>query len=497
MPRRLPAAVAALALLIGSCGGDDAPAPPAVNAPPSFTSATSASAAENAAFLYQASATDPEGAALTYSIAGGADAARFAVTAGGALTFVAAPDFEAPGDADRNNVYLVQLRVSDGTNAATLDLAVTVTNVAESFAAQRVASGLAQPLFVAAVPGDTRVWVLEKGGRMLLLDPATRTTSVFMSVAGSISTSGERGLLGMAAAPDYATTGVFYLYVTNISGDIEIRRYTRSDANTGNAGSGDAILTIGHRSFDNHNGGWLGFGPHDGMLYLATGDGGGGGDPENNAQNLQSRLGKILRINVASDGFPNDPARDYAIPVDNPVFPGGALPEIFAYGFRNPFRAGFDGSSLYIGDVGQGAVEEVDLLRPADAGGNYGWPFLEGTQPFRGVAPQGTKPPVTQYSHGSGPLQGRSITGGYVYRGPVAQLQGLYAFADFVTGNIWTVTGLVAGTTLPSSSFVRRNDQLVPDVGTINQVASFGEDAARNLYIVDFDGEVYRIVPTG
>lgn len=484
------------ALLLASCGGGSTPVPQPVNAPPVFTSPATASAAENAAFLYQASATDPEGNALSYSIGGGADAARFAISPTGALTFVAAPDFEQPGDADRNNVYLVQLRVSDGTNAATLDLAVTVTNVAESFTVRRVASGLSQPLFVAAVPGDSRVFVLEKAGRILLLDPATRATSVFMTVAGTISTSGERGLLGLAAAPDYATTGVFYLYVTNPAGDIEIRRYTRKNGNEGDAASGDTILVVPHPTFDNHNGGWLGFGPHDGMLYIGTGDGGSAGDPNNNAQNLASRLGKILRIDVRSDAFPADPLRDYAIPAGNP-FASGTAPEIFAYGFRNPFRAGFDGSSLYIGDVGQDAVEEVDLIEPADAGGNYGWAFREGTQSYRGAAPAGLKPPVTEYGHGTGPLQGKSITGGYVYRGPVAQLQGQYVFGDFVSGNLWTVAGLTQGTTAPASRFVRRNAEFVPDAGAINQIVSFGEDGARNLYIVDFDGEVFEVVPAG
>jgi len=484
-------------MLLVACGGGDggsAP-PPAVNQPPTFTSPATVSTPENRVDVYRPATSDPEGSPQTITIAGGADAARFALN-GGALAFIAAPDFEAPADADRNNVYQLQLRVSDGSLSATQDVSITVTNVAEGFAVRRVASGLSQPLFVAAIPGDTRVFVLEKGGRILLLDPATGTTSVFMTVAGSISTGGERGLLGLAAPSGYQADGVFFVYVTNPAGDIEVRKYRRRNANEGDAASGDVIMSIPHPQFDNHNGGWLGFGPHDGQLYIATGDGGGSGDPNNNAQNLQSRLGKILRIDPFFDDFPNDPLRDYRVR-DNPVFVGFAAPEVFAYGFRNPFRAGFDGSSLYIGDVGQGAIEEVDLLTPADAGGNYGWPFLEGTQPFRGTAPAGLKAPVTQYDHGSGPLQGRSITGGYVYRGAVAALQGLYVFGDFVSRNIWTVAGLQQGTTAPSSRFVRRNAELVPDAGTIGQVVSFGEDAARNLYIVDFDGEVFMIVPAG
>lgn len=488
--------LAGLAACGGGGGGGGTPAPTPSNRAPAFTSSATAAVAENSAgAFYQASAADPDGDALTFSISGGADAGRFSITSGGALSFAAAPDFEAPADADRNNIYLVQLRVSDGPLSATLDLSVTVTDIAgEGFAVRRVGSGFSQPLYVAPVPGENRVFVLEKGGRILLLDPAVPGSgTLFMSVAGTITTDGERGLLGLAAAPDYASSGVFYLYVTNRAGDIEIRRYTRLNANQGNADSGDVIMVIPHRQFSNHNGGWLGFGP-DGLLYLGTGDGGGSGDPLNNGQNTGSLLGKILRIDVRSDAFPVDPNRDYAIPSGNPAFPAA---EIYAYGFRNPFRAGFDGDALFIGDVGEAAIEEVDLLRPADAGGNYGWSFLEGTRPFRGTAPAGTKPPVLEYERGTGPLQGRSVTGGYVYRGPVLPLRGLYVFGDFISGNIWSVPAaeLVQGTTLPPSRFTRRNADFAPDLGAFNNIVSFGEDSQRNLFIVDFDGEIFMIQP--
>jgi hypothetical protein len=494
-------AIALLVLLATSaCGGGGSsappPPPPPANRAPAFTSAAAVDAPENiSGIVYQAAAADPDGNPLSFSIAGGADAARFTITSAGALSFASPPDFEQPTDADRNNVYLVHLSVSDGSLSATLDLAVTVTNVAgESFAVRRLAAGLSQPVYVAPIPGEARVFVLERGGRILLLDPASSAApALFMSVAGTISTNGERGLLGLAAAPDYQTSGIFYLYVTDPEGDIEIRRYTRLNADQGNAGSADIILTIPHRQFSNHNGGWLGFGP-DGFLYLATGDGGGAGDPLNNAQNLGSLLGKILRIDVRSDAFPADPNRDYAIPPDNPGFAAG---EVYAYGLRNPFRASFDGDNLLIGDVGQGAIEEIDLLRRADAGGNYGWPFLEGTRPFRGGAPAGTKAPVTEYEHGTGPLQGQTVTGGYVYRGPALALRGLYIFGDFIIGNIWSIpaSDFSQGTTLPTSRFTRRNGDFAPDLGVFNNVVSFGEDSQRNLFIVDFDGEIFMIQP--
>lgn len=511
--RRAMAGAALLTLLGcggGGGGGGTTPQPPA-NRAPVFTSAATAGAPENATgTVYTATATDPDGNALTFAIAGGADAARFTITPAGALAFSAAPDFEAPADADRNNVYLVQLSVSDGSLSVTIDLAVTVTNVAgETFALRSIAQGLAQPLYVAPVPGDTRVFVLEKGGRILLLDPTRYTIqtselqqATFLNLAGTISTDGERGLLGLAAAPDYATSGVFYVYVTNPVGDIEIRRYRRLDANRGDPASGDVILTIPHRQFNNHNGGWLGFGP-DGMLHILTGDGGGAGDPLNNAQNLQSLLGKVLRIDVGRDSFPDDPNRDFAVPEDNPVFAGGAALGVAAIGLRNPFRGSFDGANLLIGDVGQDAREEVNLLRPQDRGRNFGWPFLEGTRPYRGTAPSGLTPPVTEYEHGDGPSQGESVTGGYVYRGPVTSLQGQYVFGDFVRQRVWSVPAseLVQGTTLPASRYTLRTDlQRTPDRLILNLVfnlVSFGEDAARNLYLVkfngDFGGEVYVV----
>jgi hypothetical protein len=173
--------------------------------------------------------------------------------------------------------------------------------------------------------------------------------------------------------------------------------------------------------------------------------------------------------------------------------------EVFALGFRNPFRASFDGADLLIGDVGQAAMEEIDLLRPADKGGNYGWSIYEGTRLNRSNPPADLAviPPVTEYAYGTGPLQGRSVTGGYVYRGPVLPLRGLYIFGDFITGNIWSVpvADFVQGTTLPSTRFTRRNGEFAPDLGMFNNIVSFGEDSQRNLFIVDFDGEIFMIQP--
>jgi glucose/arabinose dehydrogenase len=319
-------------------------------------------------------------------------------------------------------------------------------------------------------------------------------------VSGAISTDGERGLLGFAAAPDFATSGAFYVYLTIPNGDIELRRYRTQVANrdVADPATADVLLRVPHQQFSNHNGGWIDFGP-DGFLYLAVGDGGGGGDPLENGQDRNTLLGKMLRIDVASDAFPADPNRDYAIPAGNPFAGGGGAPEIWAYGLRNPFRNGFDRQTgnLFIADVGQGAIEEVNLMRPTDGGANYGWDVKEGTRAFEGTTTETLVDPVLEYSHGTGPREGRSITGGYVYRGPVEALAGSYFFADFISGNIWSapLRRLSVGTTLPSSEFTIRTMAFQPDQGTIGNPVSFGLDGAGNLYIVDFDGEIFRITP--
>jgi glucose/arabinose dehydrogenase len=343
------------------------------------------------------------------------------------------------------------------------------------------------------------VFVVEKTGRIRILTPATGAVAAtpFLDVSAAVSTDSERGLLGFAAAPDFLTSGTFYVYLTNLAGDSEIRRYRTLAGNRDRADPATADIVLAFaQPFPNHNGGWLEFGP-DGFLYLGSGDGGSGGDPQNNGQNVNVLLGKILRIDVAGDAFPSDPLRDYAIPPTNPFAAAGGRPEIWAYGLRNPFRAGFDPltQNLWIGDVGENAREEVDLMRPTDGGANFGWRIMEGTALFSGSAIPGLTAPVAEYLHGTGAREGRSITGGYVYRGPVEALRGNYFFADFSLGNLWSIPVARAslGTTIPSSQFTLRNAAFAPNAGAINNVTSFGVDQGGALYIVDFDGEIFRI----
>ncbi len=483
-------------LLLAACssGGNTptptptpAPTPTPTNRAPNFTSPAAASIVENTAAAYQAAASDPDGNAVTFSIAGGADAALFTITPAGALSFAAAPSFETPRDAGADNVYNVQLRASDGSLDATLNLAVTVTNSREGIAVKRVGAGFNQPLYVAGIPGSADVFVVEKPGNVYRLTPSTGAKTLVLT-AGNLSTDGERGLLGLAVSPNFATNSQAVAHATATNGAVELRLYTI----TGTPGAAYTLLvSTPHAGANNHNGGWIGFGP-DGNLYDAIGDGGGAGDPENDAQDPRSRLGKILRLAPSGNTYVAAPG--------NPFASGGGDPYVFALGLRNPFRNSFgpDGR-LYIGDVGQGAVEEIDVVRPNQPGLNFGWHYFEGTQTFTGTPPAGVTftPPVSQYLHGTGEKQGDTIIGGYVYHGPVTSLVGSYVFGDYINGHIWTLpaASLVQGSLFPAGSYERRNLDFTPDAGTIDQMVSFGEDSAGNLYIVDIAGEIFEVVP--
>jgi Ca2+-binding RTX toxin-like protein len=363
--------------------------------------------------------------------------------------------------------------------------------------AVRVASGLSSPLFAASPPGDpNRLFIVEQHtGRIRILDLATgeMRPDVFLDLPdASLAAGGEQGLLGLAFHPDYATNGLFYVNLTNAAGDTEVREYRRSDADHASLASGRLILGI-DQPFDNHNGGWMSFGP-DGFLYIASGDGGSGGDPQNNAQNLNSLLGKILRIDVSADAFPTDPNRNYAIPGDNP-FAGGAAgaDEIWLYGLRNPWRASFDSATgnLWIGDVGQGQREEIDVIPAGQKGLNLGWKIKEGFETYSAGAQTGLTDPILDYGRAAGPFGGVSVTGGYVYHGP-GGANGLYVFGDFVSGNVWTVN-YVNGA---AQDWQNRNGQLVVSGGgDIDQIASFAVDGTGRLYLIGLDGDIHRLSP--
>ena len=381
----------------------------------------------------------------------------------------------------------------------------------------KVATGFNLPVFATFAPGERdNLYVLElTTGQIRVVDLLTNTVrpTPFATVTG-ISTGGERGLLGLAFAPDYQTSGLFYVNYTNADSVVQIDRFRRDASNptVADPASRTTILkTTGVQT--NHFGGWIGFGP-DGLLYVGIGDGGSSNDvgtghnPEiGNAQDITDNLlGKILRLDVRSDAFPADPDRSYAIPASNPFVGVDGDDEIWAYGLRNPFRNGFDRATgdLVIGDVGQGAREEIDFVPSGASGLNFGWAAREGTlatpnSPLGGPKPAGAIDPVYEYLHGSGTNQGSSVTGGYVYRGPVAGLDGRYFFGDFINARLWSIN--IANAANPAAynatnftDFIDWTTPFNPPGEAVRQIASFGEDLAGNLYFFDLGkGNLFRV----
>lgn len=493
-----------LALMAGCGGGGSGDGVTLTNAGPVFSSSASVSIEENSVgVVYTAQANDADGDSVTISLAGGPDAGTVTLDAtSGGLSFSIDLDFENPGDVNNDNIYEVTLEARDGRGGvASLDLEIEVTDQVDVIRVRRVGSGFTQPLGLVGLPdGSGRVLVLEKGGRVRILTPDTGSIDSvdFLDVSASISTAGEGGLLGLALSPDFATDGQVYVNVNNLAGDTELRRFATFAATPDQVdpSTSDVILTFGQPD-TNHNAGWIGF-DAAGFLVFPTGDGGGSGDPSDFAQNPQSLLGKVLRIDVTSDDFPSDDTRDYAIPAGNTFADlADGLPEIFAVGLRNPFQSSFDPISgdLLIGDVGQGAIEEVSRLPMTDSSFNFGWAVREGTVFFKGSDQPEFTAPVAEYSHGVGLREGRSITGGLVYQGPVEALQNTYIFGDFISDNVWgiPVTDLINGQTVAASEFTVLNSDFAPDIGGLTSIAAFGTDEVDNLYIVSLGGDVFRL----
>ena len=344
-----------------------------------------------------------------------------------------------------------------------------------------VASGLDQPLFLTSPPGDARLFVVERTGRIRVIKAGVLQPRPFLDVTARItSAGGEQGLLGLAFAPDYATSGRFYVDYTDVNGDTRVMRYAvSSDPDSADPASAQVVLAQA-QPFSNHNGGMLAFGP-DGMLYVGLGDGGSAGDPQGNGQNRGVLLGKILRLDVSGAGA-------YSVPAGNP-FSSPDRPEIWCYGLRNPWRFSFDrqNGDLYIGDVGQNQHEEVDVATAASGGGrgiNFGWNTMEGRacySPKIGCDTTGLAMPVIDYDHG----QGCSVTGGYVYRGTaVPALRGHYLYADYCSS--WVRSFRYAGGQALEQT----------DWGTLpGQPLSFGEDADGELYVLLQSGVVVRVAP--
>ncbi len=379
----------------------------------------------------------------------------------------------------------------------------------EPIAKQQILSGaqVNRPVFVTHAPGDhSRIFIVEQKptttqGRIRVYDLLNQQllSTPFITITGITGSGNEQGLLGLAFHPNYAENGYFYVYFTQGSSSF-VRRYTVSqdDPNVADTSTAKTIITIPQNA-SNHNGGWIAFGL-DGYLYIATGDGGGGGDPNNFAQNLADLRGKILRIDV---NVPVD-TQGYLIPSNNPfVGQGGVRREIWAYGLRNPWRNSFDRltGDLYIGDVGQNTREEVSFQHADSTGGeNYGWKCYEGNNSFSpGNCPG--NPALSWPFHTYNWSGGYSVIGGYVYRGcAIPTLDGTYFFANLSNGNVWSLKYNRDNQPAPSSSPPPSHP--VSDFTTqtalgagISNITSFGEDAAGEIYITTLSSGVHKIVP--
>ncbi len=376
--------------------------------------------------------------------------------------------------------------VGTATPAATATAEATATEAPSAEAAapglrlQRIGT-FESPVYVTAPPGDRdRVFVVERAGRVVIVRDGKRLSRPFLDISRSISSGGERGLLSLAFAPDYAQSGLFYVYYTARNGSIRIVEYQRAGANRAARRSARIVLSQPHPA-SNHNGGLVLFGP-DGLLYAGLGDGGGGGDQHGsrgNGQNLGSLLGKILRIDPRAQG-----RRAYRVPSSNPfVGRSGARAEIYAYGLRNPWRFAFDprNGNLVIADVGQNEVEEVSIVR--GPGANLGWRVFEGRSRYAsGESAPGHVPPVIQRLHSRGNC---SITGGIVVRDrSLSALRGRYIFGDLCQGRIESAR--LRGGKARSVRGTRLE---------VSQLSSFGEDGLGRAYALSLEGPVYRIVP--
>lgn len=467
-------ATTALALLVscGGGGGGSSP-PPVLNQAPIFTSANAATYVENGTDnAYQATATDAEGGALTFTITGGADAVRFVVTPAGQLRFVAPPNFDLATDANGDNVYQVQLTVSDGQVSSALTLALTVTNSKEGISVRRVGTGFASPAAI-AFTGTADVLVAEKSGAVYRLDPQTGFRTLLVQIENVSS------VLAMVTARDFGTTGTFYVMYTT-SGGLVVNRFLRNPAGPTVPDNFGPLLAVPAPQYA--GGGWLGLDP-EGNLLIATGDGGGSGDPSGSAQDNGSRLGKVLRVTRNPDPYAGATVNF-------------SLLTMIAKGLHRPNGGTIYANGLLIADSGQDVAEEVDYLAFTAGSVNFGWPFKEGTSTVRGAPPGDAIDPVIEYSRGTGTRAGLAIIGGAIGSSAIASLRDQYVFADR-RGAIFTVptSSIQPGRTLASTALEVRDADFIPDRGAIDRPVAVTAGPTGTIYIVDDDGDIFRVDP--
>lgn len=373
-------------------------------------------------------------------------------------------------------------------------LLTTLSIARADLGVKRIATGFERPVW-AGVPlgAEGKLWVMEQSGKVWIVDKETgkRGSKPFLDISADITTEGgEEGLLGFAFSPDFSDSGRFYVNYTDKEEQTCIARFTSADRKTTHSATSEVIMKY-PSEFKNHNGGWIAFGP-DQMLYIGNGDGGAGDDPNKRGQALDTLLGKILRVDVSTD-------RGYKIPLDNPfVNRVNAKPEIWAYGVRNPWRCSFDRKTgdFWLGDVGQNHWEEINYL-PAGSksGANFGWRLREADKAnpkkdVGGPSPINSIDPIYVYNHGMKDHEGFSVTGGYVYRGPIQSLQGRYIFGDYQNPRVWSFK-LKNGKAIDLKDHTK---ELQPEGDRINLISSFAEDNSGDLFIIDHTGSVYQII---
>jgi len=347
----------------------------------------------------------------------------------------------------------------------------TQGSVTHSLRLEQTGGSFRNPVYLASPPGDSRLFVVEQAGRIQVIKNGAVMAHSFLDIESRVKSGGEQGLFSVAFHPDFRTNGLFFVNFTDRRGDTHVERFkTSTNPDVADTASALLILKI-DQPYANHNGGLVMFGP-DGMLYVGMGDGGSAGDPKGNGQNRNALLGKILRINV-DRGDPN-------------TSPVGAKPEVWAIGVRNPWRFAFDRTAglLYIADVGQNAIEEIDVTSASRAGVNYGWNSMEGDacyRPSNGCDKAGLEMPVLTYRHSAGAC---SVIGGFVYRGrKVPSLFGHYFYADYCAG--W-----VRSFKYENGATSDRREWKIPNLG---HIVSFGEDSRGEMYIVAEGGKLFRV----
>ncbi|NYT39479.1 PQQ-dependent sugar dehydrogenase [Sphingomonas sp. R-74633] len=479
-------AIATLGLALSGCsggggGGGSTPTPTPTNHAPGITSAATFSVVENStAAVYQASATDSDGDAVTLSLSG-TDAARFTISATGDVRFAATPNFEKPADADADNVYNLQLSASDGKTSVSQAVTVTVTNSKEGIAVQDIAFGFDHPVAITSIPGDSRLMIAERSGAIYIYDPAVQQHVLFAKVPNLTNADGQ-GILSVAPAPDFATRPIVYTLIGNGTW-IELQRI---------GGASKAFIGY-HNLYTNNVGGWAGFGA-DGLLYVATGDAGGTNDPSGSAQSgpenfFSALLGKLMSFAPADFDAWERAQGGAAVP------PAIVPRAVLAKGLHYPIGGSFYAGGLLLPDRGQSVREEVNALTlTAGATDNLGWPWREGTSVNLAGEPAGLLAPVLDYPHGTGTYAGQQIMSGLVYQGANASLAGSYLFLD-ASGAVFTapVASLQRGSTAGASAMERRDLDFTPSNGTIVQPVSMTQTASGAIYIICDNGHIFRV----